>query len=238
MRSCTQTLDWRRLVSEARRLSHEVWTMNRVWWWTCQTRRRHLIWILILPKSTDNIRPPILSVASRITKFVSPAFVRVFAAETPAIPAPTITIFGDSVMFLEPLHEKSAIFVSVIINKAAGYAILSVSCSRTMIIQPPLFSPIIRTPLAAGSARMSQRLRTSQTDCEWMNGAVPPADEAAIMIYKGAWTLSGGITSAYVIMPPRGFLRHSSWSSALASDYSQVKIRYSWQINVRAIISR
>ena len=51
-------------------------------------------------------------------------------------------------------------------NKAAGYAILSVSCSRTMIIPPPLFSPIIRTPLAAGSARMSPRLRTSQTDCE------------------------------------------------------------------------
>ena len=51
-------------------------------------------------------------------------------------------------------------------NKAAGYAILSVSCSRTILIPPPLFSPIIRTPHAAASARMSPRLRTSQTDCE------------------------------------------------------------------------
>lgn len=72
-----------------------------------------------IPKSMDQILPPILSVASKIRMSVNPDLTRSRAADIPDIPAPTITILGW--VFDEQLWESSllssAMFYGVDVGK-------------------------------------------------------------------------------------------------------------------------
>lgn len=66
-----------------------------------------------LPISCVQIRPPILSLASKILNSVNPFFVRYSAAEMPAIPAPIIRIF----VLIPPSWTSVAMFATLCTNQ-------------------------------------------------------------------------------------------------------------------------
>lgn len=65
-----------------------------------------------LPSSIDQIRPPILSVASRTTISLKPSRHSMSAAAIPEIPAPITMTLGFFFPFTQPLHSDApAIFL-------------------------------------------------------------------------------------------------------------------------------